>query len=467
MSAAQLPSGTPDPAGPREGLLERLALHRPELRAWALYDWANSAFWAIVIAGAFPVFFRSVAAQGDEDAIERFAFATTASLLLIALLSPALGAIADYAGAKKRFLGTFVVIGVVPTAAMFFIREGQWVLAAVLFGVANIGAAGSAVFAEALLPSVARGKELDRVAASGFALGYLSGGLLLAILIAMTVAPGVFGFPAAPEGGELSSDQASLPARVMFVVTALWWAAFSLPILTRVREPAALLEPGEQAGESPVRAGLRRMLGTLGELRRYPEVSLMLAAFLIYNDGILTIIRMASIYGSEIGVGQRDLFAAILLVQFVAAPFSALFGWLANDVGTKRLIMIALSIYLFICLYAWRMSTTTEFYVLAGLVGTAQGGAQALSRSLFASMIPPHKAGQFFGLFGVLEKFAGVLGPAVFGLSIRWSGSSRMAMLSLIVFFVAGMLLLARVDVDAGRRAAAAAASTGSGGRPA
>ena len=441
-------------AGGRESLLERLALHRPELRAWALYDWANSAFWAIVIAGAFPVFFKSVAARGDERAIENFAFATTASLLIVALLSPALGAIADYAGAKKRFLGAFVAIGVVPTAAMFLIREGQWVFAAVLFGVANIGAAGSAVFAEALLPSVARGKELDRVASSAFALGYLSGGLLLALLIAMTLAPGAFGFPAAPEGQTLSSAEASLPARVMFVVTAVWWFVFSLPILLRVREPTPRLEAGERAGTHPVRAGLRRLGGTLRELRRYRDALLMLVAFLVYNDGILTIIRMATIYGAEIGVGDGDLFSAILMVQFVAVPFSLLFGWLAGRVGTKRAILLALAIYLGICLYAWRLSTTREFYVLAGLVGTAQGGAQALSRSLFASMVPAHKAGEFFGLFGVLEKFAGVLGPAIFGLSIKWSGSSRTAMLILIAFFAVGMLLLARVDVEAGRRLA-------------
>ena len=438
----------------RESWLERLALHRPELRAWALYDWANSAFWAIVIASAFPVFFRSVAAQGDEHAVQRFTFATTASLLVVALVSPVLGAIADYAGAKKRFLGSFIAIGVVPTAAMFFIREGQWVFAAVLFGVANIGVAGSAVFAEALLPSVARGKELDRVATSGFALGYLSGGLLLGVMFWMTLSPGTFGFPVAAPGEELASAQTSLPARVMFVVTAAWWLVFSFPILLRVPEPRVHREEGEDAGQHPIVGGVRRLKGTFRELRRYKHAFLMLVAFLIYNDGVLTIIRMAAIYGAEVGIGDSDLFAAILLVQFVAIPFSLLFGWLAGRIGTKQAILVSLGIYVVICILGWRMSSATEFYVLAALVGTAQGGVQALSRSLFASLIPVHKAGEFFGLFGVLEKFAGVMGPAVFGLSITVFGSSRMGMLSLIAFFVAGGFLLSRVDVEAGRRMA-------------
>lgn len=435
-----------------EPLLERLALHRPELRAWALYDWANSGFWAIMIASVFPIFFKSVAAAGDESAIQRYTFATTASLLIVALLSPALGAIADYAGSKKRFLAAFIALGVVPTAGMFMVGEGDWLLAAVLFGVANIGVAGSAMFADSLLPSVAKGRELDRVATSGFALGYLSGGLLLVLAAAMTASPESFGFAT---GDELTPTEKSLPARVMFAITAGWWLVFSLPILIRVREPARALEAGERAGQNAIVAGLRRLRGTLAELRRHRQAFRLLVAFLIYNDGVLTIIRMAAIYGVELGVETGDLIVAILLVQFVAVPCSMAFGWLAGRIGTKRAILCSLGIYLVICVFAWRMTTTTEYFLLAALVGTAQGGAQALSRSLFASMIPVHKSGEFFGLFGVLEKFAGVLGPAVFGLAITWFGSSRPAMLVLVLFFVVGGILLMRVDVEEGRRVAA------------
>jgi len=437
-------------AAPRESLLERLALHRPELRAWALYDWANSAFWAIMIASVFPIFFEQVAAAGDETAVQRYTFATTASLLIVALLSPALGAIADYAGTKKRFLAGFIALGVVPTGALFLVGRGDWVWASVLFGAANIGVAGSAMFADALLPTIARGRELDRVATSGFALGYLSGGLLLALAGWMTASPQTFGLPA---GEGLSSAEASLPARLMFAITAAWWALFSLPVLLRVPEPPRRLQQGETAGENAIRAGLRRLAGTFGELRRYRQAFLLLIAFLIYNDGVLTIIRMASIYGAELKFETADLIRAILLVQFVAVPCSAAFGWLAGRIGTKPAILVSLGLYLVVCVYAFFLTSITEYYLLAALVGVAQGGAQALSRSLFASMIPVDQSGEFFGLFGVLEKFAGVLGPAAFGLAHAWSGSSRPAMLVLIVFFVVGGLLLLRVDVEEGRRA--------------
>ena len=443
MSAKPAPSA---PGEPREPWLERLALHRPELRAWALYDWANSAFWAVVIASVFPLYFKSVAAEGSEHAIERYTNVTTASLLVTALLAPVLGAIADHVGAKKRFLGAFIACGVLATGAMFWIGPGDWVLAAALFALANIGAAGSLVFADALLPSVARGRELDRVATSGFALGYLSGGLLIALAAWMTASPETFGFPA---------DDATLPARVMFAITAAWWGLFSLPILLRVREPRA-----DRAGEPRRRrrgdpsAASRACAGTLRELGRYRQAAWLLVAMLVYLDGVATVIRMATIYGDEIGIGHADLIGAVLLLQFVAVPCSALFGMLAGRIGAKGAILVSLAIYLVICVLAWRMTTTTEYYLLAALVGTAQGGCQALSRSLFASMVPPEKAGEFFGLFGVLEKFAGVLGPAAFGGTIALTGSARSGMLALVAFFLVGGLLLWRVDVEEGRRVA-------------
>lgn len=429
--------------GDREGWLERFALHRPELRAWALYDWANSTFWAVIIASVFPIYWTTVANEGSEQSIPRFTLVTSVSLLVVALIAPLLGAVADFSAAKKKLLGTFVLFGSLSTAAMFAIGPGDWVLASVLFGIANIGVAGSLVFSDSLLPTVARGKELDRVATSGFALGYLSGGLLLVLAIVVTKAPEVVG---------LSSDDATLPARVMFVVTALWWALFSIPILTRVREPARRLQPGESAGQNPLVAGVRRLGSTLHDVRRYKHAFAMLIAFLVYGDGVATIMRMAVIYGADLGIEGSELIGAVLLVQFVAVPFSLLFGGLAGRIGPKRAILIGLAIYVGICLYGWQMSTAREFYVLAFLVGTAQGGVQALSRSLFASMVPVHKAGEFFGVFGVLEKFAGVAGPALFGVVIAVTGSNSSGMIALTLFFLVGGALLSRVDVGAGRR---------------
>ncbi len=428
----------------RASWLRRFALDSPEKRAWALYDWANSAFWAVVIASVFPLYFKNVAAEGSEHAIERYTDVTTASLLVTALLAPIFGAIADHAGAKKRFLGAFIACGVLATGAMFWIERGDWVLAAALFALANVGAAGSLVFADALLPSVARGRELDRVATSGFALGYLSGGLWIALAALMTASPETFG---------LAEDE-TLPARVMFAITAAWWGLFSLPILLRVREPRADRAGEPRGAAGAIRAGLARLAGTLRELGRYRQAAWLLVAMLVYLDGVATVIRMATIYGDEIGIDHVDLIGAVLLLQFVAVPCSALFGMLAGRIGAKGAILVSLAIYVAICVLAWRMTTTAEYYLLATLVGTAQGGCQALSRSLFASMVPPEKAGEFFGLFGVLEKFAGVLGPWAFGSAIALTGSSRSGMLVLVAFFLVGGLLLWRVDVEEGRRVA-------------
>lgn len=441
---------SPPPTAPRGGLLERVGLHRPELRAWAMYDWANSAMVTIVVTAVFPIFFATVAAADlpAEVATGRFAWATTAGLLLIAVLAPVLGAIADFAAVKKRMLGGFLGLGVAATGAMFFIGRGDWALAAVLFVLANIGANGSFVFYDALLPHVAREEEMDRVSTAGYALGYLGGGLLLALCLAMIQMPDLFGLG---EGGAL------LATRLSFVLVAVWWLGFAIPLFRRVPEPPRALEPDETRAESPVRAAFDRLGETFRELRGYRQALLMLLAFLIYNDGIGTIIRMATIYGTELGLGSSEMIAAIVLVQFVGIPFAFLFGGLAGRMGAKRAIFLGLVVYCGISVLGYFMTSALHFFALAGLVGMVQGGTQALSRSLFASLIPRHKSGEFFGFFAVVEKFAGIFGPAIFASTIAVTGSSRNAILSVIAFFVVGGFLLFFVDVETGQAAARAA----------
>lgn len=430
---------------PASSLLERLGLHRRELRAWALYDWANSAFMVTIVTAVFPIYFSSVAAAGLDPAAASFRFAATTAVALsvVALLAPVLGALADVAAAKKKMLGACVGLGATATACMFFIQRGDWVLAAWLFAVANIGVTSSVVFADSLLPHVARPDELDRVSTAGYALGYLGGGLLLLVNLAWIQRPDLFGL-----------SGAALASRLSFVSVALWWAGFSIPLFRGVPEPARTLEADERAGRNPVFASIFRLVETLRELRGYRQAFLMLLAFLIYNDGIGTIIRLATIFGTEIGLEQGDLIAAVVLVQFVGVPFAFAFGQLAARIGAKRAIFLSLVVYVVISVLAWGMTTAAEFYVLALLVGMVQGGSQALSRSLFASMVPRHKSAEFFGFFGVFEKFAGIVGPAVFAGMILVTGSSRGAILSIVTFFVVGGLLLSRVDVEEGQRAA-------------
>ena len=434
-------------------LLQRLGLHRPALRGWVMYDWANSTMVTTVVAAVFPIFYYSVAGAGLPDGVAtfRFSVATTIGLALVAVLAPILGAIADVTASKKRMLGGFMLLGVGAVGAMFFIRQGDWLLASTLFIIANIGAGASFVFYDSLLPHIAAPDEIDRVSTSGYAIGYLGGGILLALNLAWISNPGAFGLPSGPG---LTSAEASLPARLAFVSVAAWWLVFSIPLFRKVPEPPRGFEMDEAPGQKTIRVAFTRLGETFHELRGYRQAFLMLLAFLIYNDGIGTIIKMATIYGTEIGIEQNALILAILIVQFVGVPFSFAFGSIASKVGAKRSIFVGLVVYAGISVLGYFMTSATHFLILAGLVGMVQGGTQALSRSLFASMIPRHKSGEFFGFFAVFEKFAGIFGPAIFALTIALTGSSRNAILSIILFFIAGAILLAMVDVDEGRRVA-------------
>jgi MFS transporter, UMF1 family len=437
----------------KSSFLSRLGLDRPELRAWAMYDWAASAMQTTIMVAVFPIYFVKVAGAGlpGSAATQRLAVVNTLALVVIALLSPILGAISDYRGNKKPLLAAFMIVGASAVAAMFFIHRGDIELASRLFLMALIGGAGSFVFYEALLPHIAHPDEIDRVSTAGYAMGYIGGGVLLALNLMWIQQPDWFGLPSGPN---LSQPEATLPVRLAFVSVAIWWVVFSIPLFRRVPEPLPLLEPDERPGESPIKMAFVRLAETFHELRGYRQAFLMLVAFMIYNDGIQTIIKMATAYGTEIGIGQNALIGAILLVQFVGIPCSFSFGILARRIGAKHAIFLGLLAYAVISVLGYFMTNATHFYMLAGLVGMVQGGTQALSRSLFASMIPPHKSGEFFGFFSVFEKFAGILGPLIFAGTIAVTGSSRNAILSVIGFFAVGAALLWTVDVEEGQEAA-------------
>lgn len=448
-------AGTPEPPRPRRGWLEALGLHRPELRAWALYDWANSAMVTTIIAAVFPIYYGTVACAGFPKGLstQYYATATTIGMVIIAVLAPILGTIADTRPIKKRLLGGFMALGVAMVAAMFFIQQGDWMLASVLFILANIGANGSFVFYDSLLPHVAREDEVDRVSTAGYALGYIGGGLLLALNLAWIQKPEWFGLPSGPN---LTPAQQTLPARLAFLSVAVWWVVFSIPLFRRVSEPPVRLESGEKRGKNPVKAAFGRLGETGRALRRYKNGFLMLLAFLIYNDGIGTIIRMATKYGEELGIDQGTMILSLIVVQFVGIPFAFAFGLLAERFRAKNLILMSLVVYIGISILGYFMKSNWHFVLLAVLVATVQGGSQALSRSLFASLIPRDRSGEFFGFFAVVEKFAGIAGPALFAVSIALTGSTRGSILTVIPFFLVGGGLLWMVDVEGGRRDARA-----------
>lgn len=437
-------------------LLERLGLHRRELRAWAMYDWGNSAFMTVVVTAVFPIYFASVSASGlaPADASYRFSLATSIGLALIAVLSPVLGAIADRAGTKKRFLGWFLALGVSTTAAMFTLEAGQWQAALWLFVASNVGLNGAFVFYDALLPHIADHDEMDRVSTAGYALGYIGGGLMLLLALGMILKPHAFGLPSPG----LSPSEKTLPTRLAFLLTAAWWALFSLPLFRSVPEPEVPPAPSGTGGVVTLVGGSLGRLGrTFHELRGYRQALLLLVAALVYGDGISTIIRLATVYGTEIGIPQSVQIGAIVVVQFVGVPFAFLFGSAARLLSSKGMILLGLLAYIGICLLGYFMRTSSHFVALAVAVGMVQGGTQALTRSLFASMIPRDKSGEFFGFFAVFERFGAILGPLVFAGTLRLTGSSRLGVLAIAAFFVAGAALLLLVDVDEGRRAARAA----------
>lgn len=419
-----------------------------------MYDWANSAFQTTVITAVFPNFFSRVAAANPvsgqppllapAEATAVFSWGTTICLTFIAILGPIFGAIADYRAAKKKMLAVCIALGVVTTAAMATIDTGEWRWALALFMISNVAVAASLVFYDSLLPHIASHAEMDRLSTTGYALGYVGGGLLLAINLAWILSPATFG---------LSGSVAAI--HLSFVSVAVWWLLFSIPLFRHVPEPPRTLEADEREDRSSVIAAFVRLGETLRELRSYRNAFLMLVAFMLYNDGIQTIIKMASIYGAEIGIDINAQIAAFVIVQWVGVPFSFLFGALANRIGAKAGIFLSLAVYVAISLLGYFMTTAWQFFALAFLVGTVQGGSQALSRSLFARMIPRHKSSEFFGFFSVFEKFAGIFGPAIFAAAVTMTGSSRPAVLSVIAFFIVGAALLALVDVAQGEREAA------------
>jgi len=435
------------PRMPISALLGRLGLDRPELRAWAMYDWAISGFQTIVMTAVFPIFFARVPAGllSPPEATARYADLNTLYLAVVALLSPVLGAVADYMGIARRMLFCFMLLGVVSTAGFALIGPGDLQLASVLFVLAMIGATTSFVFYESLLPRLAAPGEVDRVSSAGYALGYIGGGILLAVCLVAIQFPQAVGLG---EGGR------GLATRLTFVATAVWWLVFAIPLFRRVPELPRLIEREETPGVNPVRAAFSRLGETFRSLREFRQAFLLLAAFLVYNDGIQTIIKMATAYGAEIGIPDSAMMLAILIVQFVGVPCAFLFGALAGRIGAKPAILLGLAVYTLISIVGYSMRTAGQFFVLAAMVGLVQGGTQALSRSLFASMTPAHKSAEFFGFYSVFEKFAGIFGPLFFAISIRMTGSSRNAILSVIAFFVVGGLLLLFVKVDEGRRAA-------------
>ena len=419
-----------------------------------MYDWANSAFATSILAALLPVYFASLVPEGGitlrwgparltTSASGLWAYTISFSLLVTALSAPILGALADFSRSKKRFLGVFTYTGAFFSLLLYFVQPGDWLLCLVLFMVANIGFAGSMPFYNAFLPQVADGREMDWVSGKGYAFGYLGGGLLLALHVLVITYHDVFGIP-----------DRGLSIRVSLASVGIWWGIFAVPLFLWVPEPRMVKNPS--GGVSYLGYGFRRFFKTLKCFRNYRDLLWFLVAFLIYNDGIQTVIVMAAIFGrTALGLDTGTLIGTLLMTQLIALPGALLFARVARHIQAKGAIMATLVLWIGIVTYAYFLRSALEFCILGGLVGLVLGGSQAISRSLYGQLIPKTRPAEFFGFFTISGKFASIFGPLVFGLMTDVSENPRHAIISVVLFFVVGIVVLTQVDVGRGRLQAA------------
>lgn len=402
--------------------------------SWAMYDWANSAYTTTVMAGFFPVFFKSYWATSLSATESTFWLGSANALaaLIVALFAPVLGAMADQGGLKKRMMLSFTAMAVVMTAALFLVGQGLWQWALLVYLLGAIAFSGANVFYDALIVDVAGNRELDRASALGYGLGYIGGGLLFALNVGMTLHPEWFGL----------SDKAEA-VRWSFLSVAAWWALFTLPLWRWVHEAH---DGARVTLFQAARAGFGQLADTFAHLRSLRQVWLFLLAYFFYIDGVNTVARMAVDYGMALGFDSSVLIQALLLTQFVAFPAAIALGWAGERWGSKPVLLLSIAVYALVCVWSSGMREASDFYWLAAVIGLVMGGVQALSRSMFARMIPRHQATEFFGFFNMLGKFSAVIGPALMGVVSLLSGSSRVSILGVVVLFVIGAVILCYVQ---------------------
>jgi UMF1 family MFS transporter len=417
----------------------------PENKAvwsWTMYDWANSAFATTVMAGFFPLFFKAYWADPDYPSESTFylGMANSIASIIVALFAPFLGAIADQATAKKKFLFTFAYLGIVMTGGLWIVDKGYWQMAVLFYVLAALGFSGSNIFYDSLLPGVASEKKVDYVSSLGFGMGYIGGGILFLLNVIMYLKPDFFGIP-----------DGATAIRLSFVTVAVWWAVFSIPVAIWVKEP----EIHESVGiVSAVSLGWKQLKQTFKEIRHLKVVGIFLLAYWFYIDGVDTIVKMAVDYGVTLKFPDSALITALLMVQFIAFPCALLFSLLSKKIGVKQSVMAGIIGYGIITFLAYFMSQMWHLYTLAALVGLFQGGIQALSRSLYTRIIPKEKSAEFFGFYNMLGKFAAVIGPAMMGTITLMTGNIRYGIISIVLLFILGGFFLLKVNIEEGSRMA-------------
>ena len=425
--------------------------HKKTIFGWCMYDWANSAFATTIMAAVLPIYFVAIVPEGGVDitflgctfhlfATPLWSFSIAIAMVITALSAPILGAIADYSRAKRQFLIFYTYLGAVFTALLVTVGYGDYLRALLFFIIALIGFAGGMVFYNAFLPEIAPEGEREYVSGKGFAYGYLGGGILLILNLLMIEKHAWFGIP----------DQA-WGSRLSFLTVGIWWGVFAIPTFLYVRDKKDKVAKHVRY----IRHGFKTLADTFRKLRHFTELLKFLISFLIYNDGVQTVIVMAVIFGrEELGFGVSTLIGCLLMVQLIGVPSALFMGKLAQWIGEKRTIYICLAVYCFIVIYGYFITKPVEFWVLGFLVGLVQGGSQAISRSLYSSLLPVGHSAEFFGFFAIANRFSSIFGPLIFGLVAVITGSVRNSILAVIAFFIVGLVILMTVDVEGGKKAA-------------
>ena len=398
--------------------------------SWSLYDWANSVFATTVLAGFFPLFFKSFWAGDLDDATSTALLGTVSSVagLIIVLIAPILGAMADLSRNKKLFLLIFALLGIISTSTLFFISYGFWEWSLIIFGLSIIGFSGANIFYDSLLIDVSSDEDRNYVSSMGYALGYLGGGILFLINVLMYLYPSYFNLNSQTEGILYS-----------FLSVALWWFVFSMPLFLFVKQKKI----NDIADlKNPFKQSFIRVLNTFREIKKYKAVLIFLIAYWFYIDAIDTIVRMAVAYGTDLGFDSSKLIIALIFTQFIGFPATFAYGYLAEKFGLFNMLVVGILIYILICIYSLFITSATDFFILAGLVGLVQGGVQSVSRTIFSRLIPQDKATEFFGFYNLIGKSAVVVGPALVGWMAYIFDNPKAGIISLLLLFIPGIIIL-------------------------
>ncbi len=403
-----------------------------EEKSWIMQDWANSAYSIMITTAVFPLYFKAVAGTSglsDADSTAFWGYANAIATLIVSFLSPVLGAVADFKGFRNPLFTSFTTAGILSTLAFVFVPGGNWQLLLVLYALSAIGFSGANIFYDGSLMDVTTYRRMDRVSAAGFGWGYIGSSIPFILFIFFRLT------------GLLPVSDTVL-VKMAFVLTAVWWFVFTIPYWKNVRQKHFLEKrPGI------IKDSFLRLVDTLKRVKDYRQAFLFLIAYFFYIDGVGTIFKMATAIGSDIGLSANDLIVVMLVVQFVAFPLSIIYGLLANRFGNKNMIFFGILTYIGICIYATQLDSLTTFVILALLVGTAQGGVQSLSRSLFGQLIPQGQSNEFFGFYNIFGKFAAVIGPLLVGIVAQMTGNSLDGVFALIILFVIGAVLLFFVKI--------------------